>query len=168
MLVISVIYGHAGKGVPAAKSRVQVSREKGGSVDLVKKASTQNSDADIIATADYHNIKDFLYEKSVDWYGIFATTSMVLAYTDDSRHSDSITSDNWYEILSYPGVRIMGGYPDVDPGVYRRIMIEKLAEKFYGRPGTCEKDRIERYGAGQRFSRYTSGKKRPNRLHVHV
>ena len=111
---------------------VQVSREKGGSVDLVKKASTQNSDADIIATADYHNIKDFLYEKSVDWYGIFATTSMVLAYTDDSRHSDSITSDNWYEILSYPGVRIMGGYPDVDPGVYRRIMIEKLAEKFYG------------------------------------
>jgi molybdate/tungstate transport system substrate-binding protein len=118
---------------------VNVTREKGGSVELVKKASTQNAYADVVAIADYHNIHDFLYGKYADWYGEFATTSMVLAYTANSRYSNTITSDNWHQILSTPGVRIMGGDPDVDPGVYRRIMIEKLAEKFYELPGLAKK-----------------------------
>jgi hypothetical protein len=44
---------------------IQVSREKGGIVDLVKKVPTQDVDADVIAMADYRNIKDFLYGRYV-------------------------------------------------------------------------------------------------------
>lgn len=118
---------------------IRVAREKGGSVDIVKKISLQNDPADIIATADYHNIKDFLFEKYADWCVTFATTSMVLAYTDMSRFSGMVSTENWYQVLSTPGVRIKWGNPNVDPGAYRRIMIGKLAEKYYGQPGLADK-----------------------------
>jgi molybdate/tungstate transport system substrate-binding protein len=118
---------------------VAVSMVKGGSLDLVKQIAGGAGIADVVITADYRNIADFLYGKCTRWYGELATTSMVLAYGDRSHYADVISTDNWYEILSRPGVRIMGGDPDVDPGIYRRIMISMLAEKFYVQPGLGEK-----------------------------
>jgi molybdate/tungstate transport system substrate-binding protein len=118
---------------------ILVTREKGGSVDLVKKISLHNEKADIIATADYRNIEQFLYGSYADWYGTFLTTHMVLAYTDLSKYSAEISTDNWHDVITRPGIRIKWGDPNVDPGAYRRIMIGKLAEKFYGQPGLAEK-----------------------------
>ncbi len=118
---------------------VTVTREKGGSVNLVKKIAAQEGRADIVAAADYKNIDDFLNGKFATWYGIFATTSMVLAYTDKSKDADKINVDNWHEIVSQPGIRLNAGDRNADPGIYRRVMIGKLAEKYYGQPGLAEK-----------------------------
>lgn len=117
----------------------RVIREKGGSVDLARKAARPGESVDIVLTADYGNIVNFLYGQCADWYGEFATAAMVLAFTEKSRLFDRIDADNWHEILATPGIRIMGGDPDSDPGAYRRILIGKLAEKFYGRPGLAKK-----------------------------
>jgi molybdate/tungstate transport system substrate-binding protein len=118
---------------------VALTREEGGSVNLAKKIAAKEGRADIIAAADYKNIDDFLYGKSAGRYGIFATTSMVLAYTDKSKDADRISADNWYEIVSQPGIRLNADDRNADPGIYRRVMIGKLAEKYYEQPGLAEK-----------------------------
>jgi molybdate/tungstate transport system substrate-binding protein len=133
--MIGLVAGELRKQNPG----VTVTREKGGSLNLVRKIAAQEGRADIMAAADYKNIDDFLYGKYASWFGIFATTSMVLAYTDKSKDSDKINVNNWTEIVSQPGIRLNAGDRNADPGIYRRVMIGKLAEKFYGQPGLADK-----------------------------
>jgi tungstate ABC transporter binding protein WtpA len=53
-------------------------------------------------------------------------------YTNQSNHSDTITSENWYEVLNTPDVKYVISDPNTDPAGYRAVMSVQLAERIYG------------------------------------
>ncbi|MFB6184885.1 MAG: extracellular solute-binding protein [Haloarculaceae archaeon] len=108
------------------KYGVQVNQEAKGSVGSTKKITEQGRKADILAVSDYTLLRDMLLPKYGDWYAIFATNAMTLAYTDQSTGADEIGPDNWWKILSRDDVSVSHSDPNVDPNGYRSILTMKL------------------------------------------
>jgi molybdate/tungstate transport system substrate-binding protein len=110
----------------------EVLLEPAGSVDTVKKVTETQKPADVVATADYALIPQYMMPDDADWYITFAKNSMTLTYTNKSHYADEITANNWYEILSRNDVRWAFSDPNSDPCGYRTPMVIKLAEGYYG------------------------------------
>ena len=144
-----VIIFHAGSlTVPLAKMEkefeakypgVDVKREAGGSTKMARMISELGKPADIMASADYMVINKSLIPGFASWNIRFATNQLVLCYTDKSKFADKINQDNWYEILAKKGVQWGHSDPNLDPCGYRSLMVMKLAEPFYNKPGLYEK-----------------------------
>jgi len=64
---------------------------------------------------------------------------MVLCYTAQSRYADSISTENWVDILQKPDVLWGHSEPDLDPCGYRALMVLQLAERYYQQPGLYAK-----------------------------
>lgn len=105
--------------------------EPGGSVEIIRRVIGGGKVADVVASADYALIPRMMMPEHADWYLTFAKNRMVLAYTDESRHADEITADNWYEILGRAGVRWGFSDPNLDPCGYRALMVIELACSHY-------------------------------------
>lgn len=56
---------------------------------------------------------------------------MVLAYTEESKLSDEINSENWYNVLANKDVRFGFSNPNNDPCGYRSTMVIQLGELHY-------------------------------------
>lgn len=110
---------------------VTVQRESAGSVETVKKVSELNKTADVVATADWTPIQQYLYPNLTSWYGKFASNKMVVMYTNKSKFANEINASNWYQILTNPDVAVGRANPDADPNGYRTLMVWKLAQEFY-------------------------------------
>jgi molybdate/tungstate transport system substrate-binding protein len=110
----------------------EVQLEPAGSVDVIKKVTETKKPADVVASADYALIPQYMVPNDADWYLTFAKNSMVLTYVDKSKYADEITSDNWYKILARDDVRWAFSDPNADPCGYRTPMVIKLAESKYG------------------------------------
>jgi len=110
----------------------EVLLEPGGSVDIIKKVTDTDKPADVVASADYALIPQYMVPNDADWYITFAKNSMVLTYADKSKYADEINSDNWYKILAKDDVRWAFSDPNADPCGYRTPMVIKLAEGKYG------------------------------------
>ncbi len=108
--------------------------EASGSVMAVRKVTDLGKKADIVAVADYTLIPQMMVPNFTDFYVLFATNQIVIAFTDKSRYADEINSDNWYEILARPGVTFGFSDPNQDPCGYRSVMVMKLADLYYGKP----------------------------------
>ncbi|MCD6132057.1 MAG: extracellular solute-binding protein [Candidatus Hydrothermae bacterium] len=117
---------------------IQVERISGGSRYLVKRITELGLEPDVIAVADYKLLYKLMPEY-IDSFFLFARNEMVIAYTDKSKYSDEINSDNWYEILSRRGVRVGRADPKLDPCGYRALMVLQLAERFYKKSGIYDK-----------------------------
>ena len=121
-----------------AKEKLNVSvsfqDEASGSVMAVRKVTDLGKKADIVAVADYTLIPQMMVPNFTDFYVLFATNQIVIAFTDKSRYADEINSDNWYEILARPGVTFGFSDPNQDPCGYRSVMVMKLADLYYGKP----------------------------------
>lgn len=95
--------------------------------------------ADVVAVADYSLIHKLMYQTLIpesekpyaSWCIQFATNSLGLAYTTQSKYSGEIDVKNWYEILSRPDVKTGISDPRFDACGYRSLMAMKLAEFFY-------------------------------------
>jgi molybdate/tungstate transport system substrate-binding protein len=114
---------------------VDVQLEPAGSVACVQKITETGEECDVLASADYSLIPSMMMTAEsdyADWYIIFAVNRMTLAYTDNSKYSDKITSDNWYEILRRSDVKWGFSNPNLDPCGYRSPMVIQLAEAEYG------------------------------------
>jgi molybdate/tungstate transport system substrate-binding protein len=114
---------------------IDVQLEPAGSVACVRKITETGEVCDVLASADYSLIPSMMMTEGsdyADWYVIFAVNRMTLAYTDNSRYSDEITSDNWYEILRRSDVKWGFSNPNLDPCGYRSPMVIQLAEAEYG------------------------------------
>lgn len=114
---------------------VDVQLEPAGSVACVQKITETGEECDVLASADYGLIPSMMMTDEsdyADWYIIFAVNRMTLAYTDNSKYSDEITSDNWYEILRRSDVKWGFSDPNLDPCGYRSPMVIQLAEAEYG------------------------------------
>jgi molybdate/tungstate transport system substrate-binding protein len=122
----------------------EVQLEPAGSVDTIKKVTETKKPADVVASADYALIPQYMMPNDADWYLTFAKNSMVLTYTDKSMYASEITADNWYTILARDGVRWAFSDPNSDPAGYRTPMVIKLAESRYNDP-TIFKTLIENH-----------------------
>jgi len=112
---------------------VEIQAEASGSVMAVRKVTDLGKKADIVAVADYTLIPQLLVPDYTDFYVLFATNEIVIAFTDKSKYSDEINSDNWYEILARNDVSFGFSDPNQDPCGYRSVMVMKLADLYYGK-----------------------------------
>ncbi len=113
---------------------VEFQDEASGSVMAVRKVVDLGRRADIVAVADYSLIPQLMVPKYADFYVLFASNEMVIAFTDKSKYADEINSSNWFEILARKDVRFGFSNPNMDPCGYRALMVMKLADYYYGRP----------------------------------
>ncbi|HKI80500.1 MAG TPA: tungstate ABC transporter substrate-binding protein WtpA [Pseudodesulfovibrio sp.] len=132
---LSVPFAAIEKNFETKYPKVDVLREAGGSTKMARLISEVGKPADIMASADFVVINKNLIPKFASWNVRFASNQMVLCYTDKSKFSDEINSDNWAEILLRKGVAWGHSDPNLDPCGYRSLMVLQLAEKFYKRPG---------------------------------
>ncbi len=118
---------------------VDVKREASGSVTAARKITDLGRPCDVMASADYTVIENLLIPKFADWNINFATNEMAIMFTEDSKYSDVITENNWYEILLKEDVSYGHSDPNADPCGYRALLVWQLAEKFYGQEGLYNK-----------------------------
>ena len=104
----------------------------GASVTMIEKITKQGKKADVLASADAYLIPTMMYPTYADYYVTFAKNHMVVVYTNQSKYSDTITSENWYEVLNTPDVKYVISDPNTDPAGYRAVMSVQLAERVYG------------------------------------
>lgn len=110
---------------------VDVQREAAGSAQSIKKITELGKKADVLASADYALIPSMMMPKYADWYAAFARNQMIIAYTNKSKYSSEINTNNWYQILRRPDVRFGFSNPNDDPAGYRAQMVTQLAETYY-------------------------------------
>ncbi len=128
------------KAYEAVNPDIDVLIEGHGSIQVIRQVTELGVLADVVAVADHSLIPPMMYTATApetgkpyaDWYIRFASNTLGIAYTSQSRYADEITADNWYEIVSKPDVKL--GFPDprFDACGYRALMACKLAELYYG------------------------------------
>ena len=125
---------------------IDVLTEGHGSIQVIRRVTELSEKAEIVAVADHVIIPMLMYttnvpgtqEKYTSWYVKFAGNVLGIAYKRGSKYADEINSDNWYEILSRPDVRI--GFADarLDSCGYRTLMVLQLAERYYNKDSILE------------------------------
>jgi len=114
---------------------IKIITEIGGSVECARKITDLNKPCDVFVSADYKVIENMLIPKYTSWSISFATNEMVIVYRDDSKFASKIDSNNWFSILANNQVRVGRSDPNSDPCGYRTVLITKLAETYYKKPG---------------------------------
>ncbi|AEC51603.1 molybdate ABC transporter periplasmic substrate-binding protein [Pyrococcus sp. NA2] len=116
--------------------KVTFQDEASGSVKAVRKVTDLGKKADIVAVADYTLIPQLMVPNYTDFYVLFATNEIVIAFTEKSKYADEMLKnpDKWYEILARPDVSFGFSDPNQDPCGYRSVMVMKLADLYYGKP----------------------------------
>jgi molybdate/tungstate transport system substrate-binding protein len=135
-------FGQLEREFEATHPDIDVEMEGHGSIQVIRQVSDLHQQADVLVSADYRLIPMLLYQVKdpdsglpyADWYTIFATNEMTLAYTAKSAFAAEVNAANWAEIITRSGVRLGCADPRLDANGYRALMMVKLAEDFYGRP----------------------------------
>lgn len=118
---------------------IVVLAEASGSRSAARKICDLKRQCDVLGSADYKVVEELLMPDYTDFNIRFALNEMVIAYTDESRFSREITSNNWRDILLKDKVAFGRSNPELDPCGYRTLMVFQLAEKFYKMSGLAEK-----------------------------
>lgn len=118
---------------------VTPAQENSGSLEAARKLTELGKIPDVLAVADYGVIPKLVVPRFASWYALFARTSMVLAYADQSAGAREITSQNWWQLLQRPEIRWGHSDPVLDPAGYRSLMVFQLAERFYNQPGLAKR-----------------------------
>jgi molybdate/tungstate transport system substrate-binding protein len=119
---------------------VEVEVEGHGSIQVIRHPTELGDQADLLMVADCGLIPTMMYDfplpggggNFTDWYIRFAGNSIVLAYTDQSRHSEVVNATNWYTILARDDVKVALANPIIDALGYRALLVLQLAEYHYG------------------------------------
>ncbi len=90
-----------------------------------------NKSFDIFAAADYRIIPQQLIPSHASWYIIFASNAMSVLYTNHSRFAKEIASDNWFQVITQPGVVVGVSNKDTDPSGSQAIFMLQLAGLLY-------------------------------------
>ena len=132
---------------------VDLQVEAHGSIQVIRHVTEIHDLIDVVVPADYRLIPMLMYpslvpetgESYADWSLQFANNRLVLAYTPDSRYSDEISTENWFEILSRPDVKCGLSDPRFDAAGYRSLMVVQLAEDYYYDPSIFESIYLGRF-----------------------
>ncbi|ASJ14714.1 tungstate ABC transporter substrate-binding protein WtpA [Thermococcus radiotolerans] len=116
--------------------KVTFQDEASGSVAAVRKVIDLGKKADVMAVADYTLIPQLMIPDYADFYVIFATNEIVIAFTNESKYADEMKAhpEKWYEILARDDVSFGFSDPNQDPCGYRSVMVMKLADYYYDKP----------------------------------
>jgi molybdate/tungstate transport system substrate-binding protein len=125
-----------------AYPNVDVQIEGHGTIQVIRHVTELGQNNDLLFVADYGLIPVMMYDTKMpdsdqsyaDYYIRFATNTLVLAYTNQSRYADEINSTNWHSILVKPEVTLGLGNPQVASIGYRAITAIQLAENYYDEP----------------------------------
>jgi len=90
-----------------------------------------NKSFDIYASADYRIIPEQLIPSHASWYIVFASNAMTVMYTNHSKYANEITPDNWYQVITRPGVIVGVSNKDTDPSGSQALMMIQLAGLLY-------------------------------------
>jgi len=115
------------------KYHVKVILKPAGSVMIVRWVTDLGERCDVVALADYRLIPMYMVPKYATWYIVFASNSIVIAYTNKSKYADYITKhpDKIFYILARPDVRYGFSNPNDDPCGYRAVGVIALASLYY-------------------------------------
>jgi molybdate/tungstate transport system substrate-binding protein len=121
---------------------IDVQAQYHGSIQVIRHATDLHEQIDVVATADASLLPMLMYTTNdpdtgipyADWYIEFATNHLSIAYQTDSKYTSEINSDNWYEILSRPDVKVGLADPRFDAVGYRALMVSALANDYYNQP----------------------------------
>jgi molybdate/tungstate transport system substrate-binding protein len=136
-----------------------VIRESAGSRACARKITDIKKPADVMASAAYKVIDNLLIPNYAKFNIHFVTNEMVIAYTPNSKYANEINEKNWTDVFLRDGVKIGHSNPNLDPCGYRSILVTKLAEIYYNKPGFYNK--LMGYG-----EYYTNAKKNKNKIIV--
>ncbi len=135
---LSVPMREMSKAFESEHPEVNILLEAAGSVACARKITELGKPCDIMASADYTVIDKLLIPQFATWNIQFASNEMAIVYHDKSRKSELINPDNWYQIMLDPEVQIGRADPNSDPCGYRSVLVSKLAEIYYQKPGLSE------------------------------
>lgn len=117
-----------------------VVREASGSRMAARKIADLHIPCDVMASADYSVINNLLINtNNAKFNALFATNSMAIVFTKQSKYAGVINSKNWFDILLKKGVIVGHSNPNDDPCGYRAMLVVKLAEKYYHLKGFFKK-----------------------------
>src|SRR5665811_908084 len=95
--------------------------ESAGSLVCARKVTELKKPCDIVASSDYFVINELLIPDYASWSIRFATNEIVIAFSEKSKYSKDINSNNWMDILQKPDVIYSRSDPDSDPCGYRTV-----------------------------------------------
>lgn len=132
---LSVPFSQIEKAFEKKYPQYDVKREASGSRNAARKITDLHRKADVMASADYKVIDNLMIPNNAKFNAQFATNEMVIAYTKTSKFSKEINAKNWPDIFLRKGVKVAHSNPNMDPCGYRSVLVTKLAEDFYKKPG---------------------------------
>jgi len=136
---LSVPFAQMERAFEAKYPQFDVVREAAGSRACARKITDIGKPADVMASAAYKVIDNLLIPKFAKFNAQFVTNEMAIAYTSKSKYADEINAKNWPEIFLRKGVKVGHSNPNLDPCGYRAVLVTKLAEIYYKKPGFYKK-----------------------------
>jgi molybdate/tungstate transport system substrate-binding protein len=112
-----------------------IRQENGASIELARRITELHRVPDLVALADHEVFPELLVPGTTSWYTLFARNRMVVMYTDWSRGAAGLRPDDWYRVLLRPDVLVGRADPAIAPVGYRTLLVYRLAERYYHRPG---------------------------------
>jgi molybdate/tungstate transport system substrate-binding protein len=118
---------------------VDVLIEGHGSIQVIRHVTELYEEADVLVVADYSLIPMMMYSTNIpdttesyaNWHVKFATNALGIAYTSQSKYVAEMDTDNWYEILARPDVKLGLSDARLDSCGYRALMVCQLASLYY-------------------------------------
>lgn len=125
--------------VEARHEDLDLRLEPSGSQVAARKVSELNRRADLVFVADWRVIEELLVPGHAEWQIQFAANELVLAHAEHSPFTETISADNWPELLLMPEVRLGRGDESTAPIGFQTLLLWELAEGNYG-PGKVGED----------------------------
>lgn len=122
----------------SARTGIVVQRESGGSLEHARKITELHRIPDLLLLADADVFPRLLEPRYTTWFAEFARNRMVVAYTPKSKHANDINASNWYDVLRRTDVEVGRTDPDAAPVGYRTLLMLRLAERHYRKPGLAK------------------------------
>ena len=136
---LSVPFSHLEMAVETKYPKLDIQREAAGSRKCARKITDEKRKCDVMASADYRVIDNFLIPEYADWNVSFASNELVLCYSKKSSYAKKINADNWHDILLKKDVSWGHTDPNLDPCGYRALKALQLAEKYLNKPGLVDR-----------------------------
>jgi molybdate/tungstate transport system substrate-binding protein len=138
-------FGHLAQAYQAAHPGVHVTTESHGSIQVIRQVTDLGRSFDVLTSADAALVALMMEKESgatpsappspgatgaptADWYAVFATNRMVLAYSPHSRYASLLRSGDWIRALTTPGLQFGLADPRFDATGYRALMVLQLAQ----------------------------------------
>lgn len=135
-------FQHLETAFEAKHPEIDVQAQYHGSIQVMRHATELHEPIDVVATADASLVPMLMYATInpdtglpyADWYIRFASNRLAVAYQPDSLYADEINTDNWYEVMSRPDIKVGIPDPRFDAAGYRTLMAFALARDLYQQP----------------------------------